>query len=87
MAQIFGGVAIAIGIYYTWGYLTTAREGQITERFTRAVDQLGNDKLEIRLGGIHALERIADESNRDYWPIMEILTAYILISINLKTLG
>ena len=31
------------------------REGQITERFTRAIDQLGNEKLDVRLGGIYAL--------------------------------
>jgi hypothetical protein len=64
-------------------YLRLAREGQITERFTRAIDQLGatnnmgNKLFEIRLGGIYALERIARESAEDYWPIMEILTAYV----------
>jgi len=49
----------------------------MTERFTRAVDQLGNEKIEIRLGGIYALERISSESEKDYWPIMKILAAYI----------
>jgi uncharacterized protein YjbI with pentapeptide repeats len=97
LAQIFGGVAIAIGLYYTWRRigiaeedlkttqktLEVAQEGQITERFTRAIEQLGavdtagNPAIEIRLGGIYALERIANESDKDYWPIMEILTAYI----------
>ncbi|AKB50898.1 Pentapeptide repeat family protein [Methanosarcina barkeri str. Wiesmoor] len=77
LAQIFGGVAVGIGIYFAWGNLTTTREGQITERFTRAVDQLGNENMEIRLGGIYALERISKESEKDYWPIMEILTAYV----------
>jgi len=83
IAQILGGIAILIGIYFAWGNLTTAREGQITERFTRAVDQLGaidqlgNPAIEIRLGGIYSLERIANESKKDYWPIMEILTAYV----------
>lgn len=57
--------------------LKVAQNGQITERFTRAVDQLGNKEMEIRLGGIYALERISKESEEDYWPIMEILTAYI----------
>lgn len=62
--------------------LEVSRQGQITERFTRAVDQLGaidqfgNPAIEIRLGGIYALERIANESKKDYLPIMEILTAY-----------
>ncbi len=91
IAQILGGVAIGISLYYAWRRiaiaeedlkatqenLKVAQEGQITERFTRAIDQLGNEKMEIRLGGIYALERISNESEKDYWPIMEILTAYI----------
>ena len=104
LAQILGGVAIGIGLYYTWrrigiaekelkatqenlkvaqdnlivtqenleatqkvaqDNLEIAQEGQITERFTRAIDQLGaNDKdgnpaIEIRLGGIYALEKLS----------------------------
>src|SRR5829696_6860989 len=58
--------------------LRQAEQGQITERFTRAIDQLGSEKLEIRLGGIYALERIArDSPERDYVTVMEVLTAYI----------
>lgn len=59
-------------------------QGQITERFTRAIDQLGatdekGKKLEIRLGGIYALERIDKESpERAYHgTVMEVLTAYV----------
>ncbi len=54
------------------------REGQITERFTRAIDQLGNKELWIRLGGLYALERIArDSDEKDHWTVMEVLTAYV----------
>jgi Pentapeptide repeats (8 copies) len=77
LAQILGGAALLSGLYVTWRTLQVNREGQITERFTRAIDQLGSEELEIRLGGIYALERIARESEDDYWPIMEILTAYV----------
>jgi uncharacterized protein YjbI with pentapeptide repeats len=49
----------------------------ITERFTRAVDQLGSDKLDVRLGGIYALERIARDSRDDHPQVMEVLTAYV----------
>lgn len=60
-----------------------SRESQITERFTRATDQLGatdadgEPQIETRLGAIYTLERIARDSERDYWPIMELFTAYI----------
>jgi len=33
--------------------------------------------LEVRLGAIYALERIAKDSARDHWPIMEVLCAYL----------
>jgi len=57
--------------------LEVAREAQITERLTRAVDQLGNAKPEVRLGGIYALERIARDSPEDHGPIMETLAAFL----------
>ena len=34
-------------------------QGQVTDRFTKAIEQLGSDKLDVRIGGIYALERIA----------------------------
>ena len=88
LAEIVGGAALLVGLYFTWANLQvtqetatkdreTTREGQITERFTKAIDQLGHEKLQIRLGGIYALERIARESPQDHWPIMEVLTAYV----------
>jgi Pentapeptide repeats (8 copies) len=83
MAQILAGTALLSGLYFTWRTLQVNREGQITERFTRAIEQLGathgdnSDNLELRLGGIYALEHIARESEKDHWSIMEILTAYV----------
>ena len=52
-------------------------QGQVTERCTRAVEQLGSDKLDVRIGGIYALERIARDSARDHPTVMEVLTAFI----------
>jgi hypothetical protein len=56
-AQILAGTALLSGLYFTWRTLQVNRGGQITERFTRAIEQLGathDDKsknLELRLGG------------------------------------
>ncbi len=89
IAQIIGGFFFILSVAITGAQLKLAqdertdklnldREGQITERFTKAIDQLGKEKdLQVRLGGIYALERIAKDSEKDYWPIMEIITAYI----------
>ncbi len=72
-----GGAALLAGIYITLDELKHTLEEQRADRFIQAVNQLGNDTLEMRLGGIYALERLAAGSERDYWPIMEILTAYV----------
>jgi uncharacterized protein YjbI with pentapeptide repeats len=72
-----GGALLLIGLYFTGRTLQVNREGQITERFTRAIDQLGSRELDIRLGGIYALERIAKDSRADHAPIMEVLTAFL----------
>jgi hypothetical protein len=57
--------------------LTLTRQGQVAERFTRAVDQLGSDKLDVRLGGIYGLEQIANQSPGDRLQVFEVLTAYV----------
>jgi len=66
-----------------WSGITDS-EKRLTERFTRAIDQLGSMKsddkpnIEVRLGGIYALEKIAKAEPEDYhWTIMEVLTTYI----------
>lgn len=75
LAQIIGGALVLIGLYFTWRTVDIAQQGQITQRFTNAIEQLGDKRLEVRLGGIYALERIAKDSKRDHWPMMEVLTA------------
>ncbi len=82
--QIIGGLVVAVGLWLTWRRIVAtektvivSEEGQITERFTRAIEQLGSDRMAIRLGGIYALERIAKDSEKDYWTVMEVLSAFV----------
>ena len=57
--------------------LDVTEQGQVTDRYTKAIEQLGSDKLDVRIGGIYALERIARDSPRDHPTVMEVLTAFI----------
>jgi hypothetical protein len=82
--KLAAGLGAVFAAILTWGRLELSRQehqrevsGQLTERFTRAIDQLGSEKLDVRLGGIYALERIARESQEDHGPIMEIFAAYL----------
>lgn len=52
-------------------------QGQVTDRYTKAVEQLGSETLDVRIGGIYALERVARDSPRDHPAVMDVLTAFI----------
>ncbi|MCH9020710.1 MAG: hypothetical protein IIA73_10160 [Proteobacteria bacterium] len=49
----------------------------MTEVFKDAVEQLGNDKLEVRLGAVQTLVRIVDDFSEFEGPILRLLTAYV----------
>jgi hypothetical protein len=57
--------------------LEVTEQGHITDRYTKAIEQLGSDKLDVRLGGIYALERIAVDSKRDHPTVVEVLGAFV----------
>jgi uncharacterized protein YjbI with pentapeptide repeats len=77
LLQGLAGAVVAVGLSLTWRQIRVNQEGQITERFNKAIDHLGSDKLDLRLGGIYALERIAKNSDDDRDTIAEILTAFV----------
>jgi uncharacterized protein YjbI with pentapeptide repeats len=52
-------------------------EGQLPERFAHAVQLLGHDKVEPRLGGIYALELLGRDSPRDRPAVLETLAAFV----------
>lgn len=53
------------------------QSGQITDRFIRAVEQLGNSNAQVRIGAVFALERIAIESPADRPHIVSTLAALV----------
>lgn len=71
----------AVGaLVFTGLSLNSTQQGQITDRFTKAVEQLdktGDDHLQARFGGIYSLERLAHDSPRDQPTIIEVLSAFI----------
>jgi len=71
------GLLAAGALAYTARNYRLTREGQVTDRYTKAIEQLGSDKLDVRIGGIYALERIARDSARDHPTVIEVLVAFI----------
>jgi Pentapeptide repeats (8 copies) len=77
LLQGIAGALLVAGAIATWRGVHVSREGQITERFSRAVDHLGSDNPDVRLGGIYTLERIAKDSEADRRTVQSVLGAFV----------
>lgn len=54
-----------------------AAERRITELSTKAVEQLGSDQAPVRLGGLYALERLAEHNPVLQQTIVDVICAYL----------
>ena len=52
-------------------------ERRITELYTKAAEQLGNDKAPVRLAGLYALERLAQNNIEHRQTIIDVICAYL----------
>jgi Pentapeptide repeats (8 copies) len=86
--QAIAGLAVLAGAVLAFQQLTEDRQqatdtreltlqGQASERFTRAIDQLGSDRREVQLGGIYGLEQIAQQAPDNRLAVTEVLVAYL----------
>lgn len=74
----------ALSLNATRDQVAVTEQGQYTDRYSRAIEQLGRqgpDQLQIRLGGIYSLERLARDSPRDQATIVEVLNTFIRTSV------
>jgi Pentapeptide repeats (8 copies) len=77
LAQIGLGIGALGALVFTARNFYLAQEGQVVDRYTRAVEQLGSEKVDVRLGGIFALERIMVDSPRDHDTVIQLLATFI----------
>ena len=54
-----------------------ASERRVTELYTKAVEQLGSAQAPVRLGGLYALERLAQDNPPQRQTIVNVLCAYL----------
>ncbi len=54
-----------------------ATERRVTELYTKAVELLGSDSAAVRLGGLYALERLAEGNAKQRTTIVAVVCAYL----------
>ncbi|SNC74266.1 hypothetical protein SAMN06272741_7155 [Streptomyces sp. 2114.4] len=67
-------------LVFTAQSLSATEQGQFTDRYTKAMDQigtLGEEHLQTRLGAVYALERLARDSPPDQPTIVQVLSAFV----------
>src|SRR5215831_17679580 len=64
-------------IQATNSQLRISEQGQITDRYNAAITNLGCQSIDVRLGGIYALQRLMQDSPRDQSTILAALCAFV----------
>ncbi len=76
VTSIAGALVVLGGLVFTGVNYRLSRRGQITERFTKALERLSSAELYGRIGGIYALERIMHDSPGHLNDVIEVLAAF-----------
>lgn len=78
------GLAALLAVYYTARNADTARRtfqlgerGHDTDRFSKAVEQLGSAQAPVRLGGLYALEQLGQNNPALRQTIVDVICAYL----------
>ncbi|MEU7757443.1 pentapeptide repeat-containing protein [Micromonospora aurantiaca (nom. illeg.)] len=77
VTSLGGAIVVAIGLLYTARNYRLANRGQVTDRFTKALERLDSTKIHIRIGGIHALARVLQDSPSHHQDTVDVLIAFL----------
>ncbi|WP_158263155.1 pentapeptide repeat-containing protein [Amycolatopsis sp. CA-128772] len=61
-----------------------AAERRITELYVKAVEQLGSEKAPVRLGGMYALERLANRNPDHRQTVVDVICSYLRMPFNVE---
>ena len=77
LAAVIALVFTFLSIRETDAQLQVSQQGQITDRYNSAIANLGSPSIDVRLGGIYALQRLMQDSPRDQPTVVAVLCAFV----------
>src|SRR6516225_4349127 len=92
IGQLLGGTAVLLGAALAYLQFTqqqqtsqrqftqqqqASRDLLISNQVAKGFEQLGSDKVVVRLGGIYALEGVMNTSDQYHKPVLEALSAFV----------
>jgi hypothetical protein len=72
-----GGMAALVALLFTARTYYLSRSSQVADRYAKAAAMLASEKLDERVAGVYALERIMVESPADHDTVVEVLAAFV----------
>src|SRR3984893_13632623 len=89
IGQLLGGAAVLVGAGFAYyqSQLTSqaSRDQVISQQVSKGFEQLGSDKIVVRLGGIYALEGVMNISKLYHKSVLEALCAFVRENAKEKT--
>ncbi|PJM91341.1 pentapeptide repeat-containing protein [Streptomyces sp. CB01373] len=77
VVQAVAGVGAGIALIYTARSYRLSRRGQVTDRFTKALERLSSDEPYVCIGGVLALEQIVQDAPEQGWHAARVLNAFV----------
>ncbi|MFC8429230.1 pentapeptide repeat-containing protein [Streptomyces sp. NPDC057253] len=77
VVQLLVVLGASIALIFTAFNYRLSRRGQVTDRFTKALERLGSSELYVRLGGVLALEQIVQDAPDQAANAARVLNAFI----------
>jgi Pentapeptide repeats (8 copies) len=81
VGQALGGAAVLIGAFSAYLQFSQQQRSShdllISNQVSKGFEQLGSEKLVVRLGGIYALEGVMNTSDRYHRSVLEELSAFV----------
>lgn len=74
LAAVFGA---GVALLFTGFNYRLSRRGQVTDRFTKALEHLGSEEMYGRMGGLLALEQIIEDAPDQSFHTVQVLNAFI----------
>jgi hypothetical protein len=77
VVQVVAAVGAAIALTYTARTFRLSRRGQVTDRFTKALERLSSNEAYVRIGGVLAMEQIVQDAPDQSDHAARVLNAFV----------
>jgi uncharacterized protein YjbI with pentapeptide repeats len=77
LAALIALIPTYLSLRATDAQIQVAQQGQVTDQYNAAIANLGSKSIEVRLGGIYALQRLMQNTSSEQPTVVAVLCAFV----------